>query len=147
MAAKRFPFPVPYGWFQVAFASEVAAGEIRPMRYFGRDLVLWRSEGGELHLQDAYCPHLGGNFGVLGKVVVMVMIIFSGYAFPVDTMPPFMQAIANIFPLKHWLIIFRAILLKGAGLQVIWRDFLAILILGVFIYTGTILLLRRGRLE
>jgi ABC-2 type transport system permease protein len=80
-------------------------------------------------------------------VVVMVMIIFSGYAFPVDTMPPFMQAIANIFPLKHWLIIFRAILLKGAGLQVIWRDFLAILTLGVFIYTGTILLLRRTRLD
>ena len=80
-------------------------------------------------------------------VVIMVMIIFSGYAFPVDTMPPFMQAIANIFPLKHWLIIFRAILLKGAGLQVIWRDFLAILTLGVFIYTGTILLLRRTRLD
>ena len=50
-------------------------------------------------------------------VVVMVMIIFSGYAFPVDTMPPFMQSISNIFPLKHWLIIFRGILLKGAGIQ------------------------------
>jgi ABC-2 type transport system permease protein len=80
-------------------------------------------------------------------VVVMVMIIFSGYAFPVDTMPPFMQAIANIFPLKHWLIIFRSILLKGAGLQVFWREFLAILILGEFIYTGTILLMRRTRLD
>ena len=80
-------------------------------------------------------------------VVVMVMIIFSGYAFPVDTMPPFMQAIANIFPLKHWLIIFRAILLKGAGLDVFWREFLAILVLGGFIYTGTILLLRRTRLD
>jgi ABC-2 type transport system permease protein len=80
-------------------------------------------------------------------VVVMVMIIFSGYAFPVDTMPPFMQTIANIFPLKHWLIIFRAILLKGAGLKVIWRDFLAILVLGALIYAGTILLLRRTRLD
>jgi ABC-2 type transport system permease protein len=80
-------------------------------------------------------------------VVVMVMIIFSGYAFPVDTMPPFMQTIANIFPLKHWLIIFRAILLKGAGLNVFWREFVAILVLGVFIYSGTILLLRRTRLD
>jgi ABC-2 type transport system permease protein len=80
-------------------------------------------------------------------VVVMIMVIFSGFAFPVDTMPPFMQAIANIFPLKHWLIIFRAILLKGAGLDVFWREFLAILVLGGFIYTGTILLLRRTRLD
>ena len=59
----------------------------------------------------------------------------------------FMQAIANVFPLKHWLIIFRAILLKGAGLQVIWREFLAILVLGAFIYAGTISLLRRTRLD
>ena len=80
-------------------------------------------------------------------VVVMVMIIFSGYAFPVDTMPPFMQAIANIFPLKHWLIIFRGILLKGAGVDVFWRELLSIFVLGVFIYTGTVLLLRRTRLD
>jgi len=80
-------------------------------------------------------------------VVIMIMVIFSGYAFPVDTMPPFMQTIANIFPLKHWLIIFRSILLKGAGVDVFWRELLAILVLGAFIYSGTILLLRRTRLD
>ena len=80
-------------------------------------------------------------------LVVMIMVIFSGYAFPVDTMPPFMQSIANIFPLKHWLIVFRGILLKGAGVDVFWRELLSILVLGLFIYTGTILLMRRSRLD
>lgn len=80
-------------------------------------------------------------------LVVMIMVIFSGYAFPVDTMPPFMQTIANIFPLKHWLIIFRGILLKGAGIEVFWRELLSILVLGVFIYTGTVLMMRRSRLD
>jgi ABC-2 type transport system permease protein len=79
--------------------------------------------------------------------VIMVMIIFSGYAFPVDTMPPMMQLISNIFPLKHWLIIFRSILLKGAGIREFWPDLLAIFILGIIIYTGTIFLLRRNKLE
>jgi len=79
--------------------------------------------------------------------VIMVMVIFSGYAFPVETMPPFMQVIANIFPLKHWLIVFRSILLKGAGIEVFWRELLAIAGLGAIIYTGTILLLRRKQLE
>ncbi|MCA9922729.1 MAG: ABC transporter permease [Anaerolineales bacterium] len=79
--------------------------------------------------------------------VIMVMVIFSGYAFPVETMPPFMRIISNIFPLKHWLIIFRSILLKGAGIDVFWRELLAILGLGVLIYTGTIVLLRRKKLE
>lgn len=80
-------------------------------------------------------------------MVVMIMVIFSGYAFPVDTMPPFMQTIANIFPLKHWLIIFRGILLKGAGIDVFWRELLAIFVLGAFIYSGTVLLMRRSRLD
>jgi ABC-2 type transport system permease protein len=84
---------------------------------------------------------------LIGFAIVMVMVIFCGYAFPVDTMPPLMQAIANVFPLKHWLIIFRSILLKGAGVSVFWRDLLAIAGLGTAIYTGTVLLLRRKKLE
>ena len=79
--------------------------------------------------------------------VIMVMVIFSGYAFPVDTMPPLMQAIANIFPLKHWLIIFRGILLKGAGIQDFFPELIAISVLGIIIYTFTIILLRRNKLE
>jgi len=84
---------------------------------------------------------------LIAFAVIMVMIIFSGYAFPVETMPPFMQLISNLFPLKHWLIMFRSIMLKGAGLDVIWPQLVAILGLGVLIYTGTILLLRRKKLE
>jgi ABC-2 type transport system permease protein len=78
--------------------------------------------------------------------VIMVIIIFSGYAFPVDTMPPFMQVIANIFPLKHWLIVFRGILLKGAGIEEFWPELLAILFIGSIIYSFTIILLRRKKL-
>jgi len=84
---------------------------------------------------------------LIAFAVVMVMIIFSGYAFPVDTMPRFMQIIANFFPLKHWLVVFRSILLKGAGVSVFWRELLAIAGLGAAIYTGTVLLLRGQRLE
>jgi ABC-2 type transport system permease protein len=84
---------------------------------------------------------------LIGFAIVMVMVIFCGYAFPVDTMPPLMQAIANIFPLKHWLIILRSILLKGAGVSVFWRELLAIAGLGTAIYAGTVLLLRRKKLE
>jgi ABC-2 type transport system permease protein len=84
---------------------------------------------------------------LIAFAVIMVMIIFSGYAFPVDTMPRFMQFIANFFPLKHWLVVFRSILLKGAGVSVFWRELLAIAGLGAAIYSGTVLLLRRQRLE
>jgi len=84
---------------------------------------------------------------LIAFAVIMVMVIFSGYAFPVDTMPPMMQTIANLFPLKHWLVVFRAILLKGVGLADIWRELMAIGALGVFIYAGTVIFLRRAKLE
>jgi len=84
---------------------------------------------------------------LIGFAIIMVMVIFCGYAFPVEVMPPLMQAVANVFPLKHWLIIFRCILLKGAGVSVFWPELLAIAGLGAVIYTGTVLLLRRKRLE
>jgi len=65
---ERYPFQMPWGWFQVAWAHEVNAGEVLPRFYFGRHLALWRDEQGQVHLNDAFCPHLGGHFGYGGKV-------------------------------------------------------------------------------
>lgn len=58
----------PRGWFLVAFSEELAPSEVRPLRYFGRDLVLFRSETGEPAMLDAHCPHLGAHMGVGGTV-------------------------------------------------------------------------------
>ena len=70
IVAPRFPFPrYPTGWFQVAWSSELAAGEVKPLAYFGKQLVLFRGEGGEAAVLDAFCPHLGANLALGGKVV------------------------------------------------------------------------------
>lgn len=39
-----------------------------PLKYFGKELVLYRTEGGEACLVDAYCPHLGAHLGYGGHV-------------------------------------------------------------------------------
>ncbi len=65
---SRFPFPIPFGWYQVGWPSDVEIGDTKPLYYFGRDLVLWRGNDGEVHLQDAICPHLGGHLGHGGHV-------------------------------------------------------------------------------
>ena len=68
-SSRRSPFPIPYGWFQIGWASELEPGGVKPLQYFGRHLVWWRDEEGTPHLQDAFCPHLGAHFGHGGKVV------------------------------------------------------------------------------
>ena len=64
----RFPFPIPNGWFVVATADALGPGEVRALHYFGRDLVLYRTEDDEPRLVDAYCAHLGAHLAVGGKV-------------------------------------------------------------------------------
>jgi nitrite reductase/ring-hydroxylating ferredoxin subunit len=60
--------PIPNGWFAVGDGDELAPGEVRPVRYFARDLVLWRGRDGAARLFDAFCPHLGAHLGHGGVV-------------------------------------------------------------------------------
>jgi len=66
--SQRYPFPIPCGWFQVCRPDEVAVGTSRALFYFDRHLVAWRDEEGVLHVQDAFCPHLGAHLGHGGSV-------------------------------------------------------------------------------
>jgi nitrite reductase/ring-hydroxylating ferredoxin subunit len=65
---RRYPFPVPFGWFCVGYPEDFPVGEARPLYYFGRHLVGWRDETGRVHVHDAFCPHLGAHLGHGGHV-------------------------------------------------------------------------------
>ena len=56
------------GWFIVAWSQDLAPGEVKPLKYFGVDLVLFRTASGQARILDAYCPHLGAHLGVGGQV-------------------------------------------------------------------------------
>ena len=60
--------PMPFGWFVVCYSDELAKGEVKPVTYFERELVVWRGEDGAPRVLDAYCPHLGAHLGYGGKV-------------------------------------------------------------------------------
>lgn len=66
---RRFPFSsFPNSWFCIALSNELSSGKLIPLHYFGKDLVLFRTENGTPHLLDAYCPHLGTHLGYGGRV-------------------------------------------------------------------------------
>lgn len=65
----RIPFTwKPTGWFMVGWSAEFPAAGVRPLRYFGEDLVAYRDEANELHVLSAHCPHLGAHIGHGGRV-------------------------------------------------------------------------------
>ncbi|RVT91032.1 Rieske 2Fe-2S domain-containing protein [Sphingomonas crocodyli] len=61
--ARNLPDEFPFGWFGIMWSDELAVGEIKSVRYFAKDMVLWRGEDGAARLIDAYCPHYGAHLG------------------------------------------------------------------------------------
>jgi ABC-2 type transport system permease protein len=57
-------------------------------------------------------------------------ILLSGFIFPIESMPVFVQAITYIVPAKYFIAILRGIFLKGIGLNILWPQFLFLLIFG-----------------
>jgi ABC-2 type transport system permease protein len=77
-------------------------------------------------------------------MVGMTDFMFTGYAAPVESMPRLLQVLANVVPAHHWLTILRSILLKGAGLDVLWPQVLALAALGLVIGVFSLRYVRRA---
>jgi nitrite reductase/ring-hydroxylating ferredoxin subunit len=110
----------PVGWFQVGWSEEFPAGEARPLRYFGFDLVAYRGHSGELHVFDAFCPHLGAHLGHGGTVCGDEIVCpFHGWRFDptgqnVDI--PYSGRVNRAKRLVPWPVA------ESAGLVFLWHD-------------------------
>lgn len=59
--------------------------------------------------------------------LMLPVILLSGFIFPISSMPLPLQVISNIIPAKWFIIIIKAIMLKGATFAVIWKETLIII--------------------
>lgn len=57
---------------------------------------------------------------------LMPMIYLSGFIFPIENMPAWIQPVAYLIPLTYFLQIVRGIFLKGIGLEILWPQALAL---------------------
>ncbi len=64
-------------------------------------------------------------------VLALVDVSFSGYLVPIDRMPVALQMLAQVFPLQHYLVMIRAVMLKGADLGGVLDQVLTLVGLGV----------------
>jgi ABC-2 type transport system permease protein len=78
--------------------------------------------------------------------VMLPMIILSGFIFPVENMPGPIRLLTHLLPLRYYFTIVRGIYLKGAGPAELWDEGLSLLLLGIVIFSISILRFRK-RLE
>ena len=69
---------------------------------------------------------------------IMPAITFSGFGFPISTMPKWLQTLTYVDPLRYFLIILRGAYLKGIGFDILWPQMVAMLSLGIVLLTVSI---------
>ena len=82
-------------------------------------------------------------------VVAFIMLpglFLSGFIYPLDAMPTFLQWLSYLNPLRYMLIIIRGIVLKGNGLEALSNQVIALVVFGVAIVSFAATRLRK-RLE
>ena len=82
------------------------------------------------------------QFGLLLMLTLMPMNMLSGGSTPRESMPELVQNLMLLAPTTHFVAIGQAILLRGAGLEAVWKPFLALFLIGAVLF---FLSLRRFR--
>lgn len=65
--------------------------------------------------------------------LMMPTIILSGFIFPISSMPLPLQWLSALMPPRYFIVIIKAIMLKGVGLASIWKESLVLLVMAVFL--------------
>jgi len=83
------------------------------------------------------------QLGLLYILIAMPMNVLSGSNTPLEFMPPFLSTIMMLSPSTHFVLFAQSILFRGAGLSIVWPQFIFIALAGGFFL---FLALRRFRL-
>ena len=83
------------------------------------------------------------QLGLMFILLVLPMNLLSGSNTPVESMPPWMQTAIQISPSTHFVSFAQAILFRGAGFSVVWKEFLTVFAIGLFFFTASFLRFRK----
>jgi len=67
------------------------------------------------------------------------MMYLSGFVFPIENMPAWIQPLTFLIPLRYFVVILRGIFLQGVGLETLWPQALALFAWGLVILTLAVL--------
>ncbi|MGZ5164383.1 MAG: ABC transporter permease, partial [Burkholderiales bacterium] len=76
--------------------------------------------------------------------VVNPLFTLSGFSFPIASMPPFLQWLTYLDPLRYYLVVIRGTFLKGVGMNVLWPEFLAMAVLAGALLTISVARFRKS---
>jgi len=73
---------------------------------------------------------------VVSFFFIQPAITLSGFGFPISSMPPVLQWLTYLDPLRYYLIVLRGTFLKGVGLDLLWPQFVGMAIIAAVMLTA-----------
>jgi ABC-2 type transport system permease protein len=65
---------------------------------------------------------------VVSFFFIQPAITLSGFGFPISSMPPVLQWLTYLDPLRYYLVVLRGTFLKGIGADLLWPQFVGMTI-------------------
>ncbi|OCK53803.1 hypothetical protein LMTR3_28250 [Bradyrhizobium sp. LMTR 3] len=84
------------------------------------------------------------QFALLMMMTVMPMVMLSGGMSPVESQPAVVQPFTWLLPSRHYMAFAQAVVFRGAGIDIIWPEFVTVAGLGFVFFTASLLLFRRS---
>jgi ABC-2 type transport system permease protein len=75
------------------------------------------------------------QFGLLLMLVVIPLQMLSGGSTPRESMPGFVQGVMLAAPTTHFVMLAQAILYRGAGFDVVWPQFVNLVVIGALFFS------------
>jgi ABC-2 type transport system permease protein len=82
------------------------------------------------------------QLGLLFMLVYLPMNMLSGSNTPLESMPSWLATVMQVSPSTHFVLFAQSILYRGAGLDVVWPQFLAVAVVGGLFFGFAILRFR-----
>ncbi len=76
--------------------------------------------------------------------VILIFLLMSGLFTPVDSMPEWAQRVAEANPVKHFVAVMRAVLVRGAGLETVGRPILGLAAAGAAVLALAVMRYRKS---
>ncbi|KAM4696514.1 cholesterol 7-desaturase nvd-like [Rhinophrynus dorsalis] len=97
----------PNGWYHVLDSHLLEPGGVRSCTVLGEQIAVYRTQEGKVYVVDAYCPHLGANLAVGGRVVGdCIECPFHGWQFRGEdgkcARIPYAEKVPDFAKIKTW---------------------------------------------
>jgi ABC-2 type transport system permease protein len=76
--------------------------------------------------------------------IMLPSMMLSGFLFPVSALPQALQVISNILPLTYAIFILRSVIIKGAGMDLLWQPVLILVALAAVLIAAAVLRFRKS---